>query len=103
MPGARDTIRDDERYRVVVGWDDELESFVLEVWDGGDLVSSFGEKPHEIPTLSDLLSHVAPFARVDVAMQSRLRHAARPLSDQARYADPSALLEEPADVPTDPR
>ena len=95
------TIRDDERFRVVVGWDDELETFVLAVWDAGEHVLSLGENPHEIPTVSDLLSRAAPYARIDVATVSALRHAARPLGDQARYADPSSLLDEPAKTPAD--
>jgi hypothetical protein len=101
MAGVRFTIRDDERFQVIVGWDDELESFVLQVWDGGEQVVSCGEKPHEVPTLSELLSRTGPYARVDVAVQSELRHAARPLSDQAQYPDPSELLSDDANVPQD--
>ncbi len=101
MTGARFTIRDDDRFRVVVGWNDELESFVLQVWDAREQIVRFGERPHEVPTLSDLLSHTAPYARIDVAVQSELRRAARPLSDQAQYPDPSGLLADDANVRQD--
>lgn len=103
MSECRVTIREDERFRVVVGWDDELETFVLAVWDAGELVLSLGERPHEIPTVSELLGRTAPYARIDVATVSALRHAARPLADQARYADPSPLLDQPADTTVEPR
>jgi hypothetical protein len=101
MTGPRFTIRDDDRFHVVVGWNDELESFVLRVWDAGEQVVAFGDQPHEVPTLSDLLSRTGPYARIDVAVQSELRHAARPLSDQAQYPDPSGLLADDASVRQD--
>lgn len=100
MSEKRYTIRDDDRYRVVVGWNAELETFVLLVFGARDDAArpfvDLGAKPHEVPTISDLSARTAPYATVSPAVISDLRHDARPLSDQAHYPDPSAIL---ADAP----
>lgn len=82
------TLRDDDHYLVVVGWDPDLETFYARVHDraGGSAepapVLSIGGRAHEIPTISGLITTVSRFAEVSPLTISRLRREATPLSGQ---------------------
>jgi hypothetical protein len=75
------TIRDDERYTVIVGWEDELETFYAYVFDGsrrdGEPVLALGQEPREVPTVSQLVGIVGRVADLDFDTVSTLRRDAR--------------------------
>lgn len=84
MESAGYTIRDDDRYTVIVGWEGELETFYAYVFDGstrdGEPILALGETRHEVPTLSQLVSAVGRFADLDTTTISKLRSEAMPLA-----------------------
>jgi hypothetical protein len=89
-------IRDDDRYRVVVGWDGELETFYARVLDGvsgaGAVLARVGTTRLEIATISELQHSVARFASFDAATISALRHDATALWGHGTEARPPRRL-----------
>lgn len=79
MPRTRYTIRDDERYTVVVGWEGELETFFAAVYrssDGAEPLLAVGTSPGEIRAISHLADAISGYAFVDAATVSALRQDA---------------------------
>lgn len=73
----------DDRYRVLVGWDAELETFQLTVWDnlnGGEPVLELGRRRREVVTLSQLSAQAARYLALDPTLLSVLRRDAPPLA-----------------------
>jgi hypothetical protein len=83
MASTEYVVRDDDRYTVVVGWDDDLESFFARVFSrvssDGTPLHELGTRPHEIRALSLLLEGVQGFATLDGNTVSALRHDAAAL------------------------
>ena len=81
MSATQYAIRDDLQYTVIVGWDDELESFFACVFDAatrsGEPVAVGGQEPHEITTVPQLEKLVERFASLDAGTASALRCDAR--------------------------
>ncbi len=72
-------IRDDARYRVLVGWDDDLETFYARVYTrlGHDApMHEVGTHEREIRAVSVLADAVLGFATVDAETVTALRHDA---------------------------
>jgi hypothetical protein len=81
MATTRYTIRDDDRYTVVVGWADDLETFFAAVYrspDGEEPLLAVGTSPREIRAISHLADAISGYASVDAATVSALRHDAAP-------------------------
>jgi hypothetical protein len=74
------TIRDDDRYTVVVGWEDVLETFFARVVGryrtSGEPIFNIGTRRHEIPAVSLLAEMVSGYASIDAATVSALRRLA---------------------------
>ena len=77
MSSANYILRDDLQYTVIVGWDDELESFFGCVFDArartGEPVAAVGQDRHEITAVSELAQLVGRFASLDARTASALR------------------------------
>jgi hypothetical protein len=76
------------RYEIVIGWDNPLESFFVQVWDKAsdeeEPVLWMGVKPGEVATVEALAALVRPYGEIPGAILARLREdvAARgPLTD----------------------
>jgi hypothetical protein len=84
MATTQETIRDDERYVVTVGWLDELGTFFARVYardfPRGEPLVEVGTKPGEVPTISALAEYVRGYATLPAEVVTDLRHAAAPLS-----------------------
>jgi hypothetical protein len=70
-------IRDDDRYTVVVGWQDELETFFARVFSryspNAQPLHELGTRPGEIPAVSILVEAVQGFATLDPRTVNELR------------------------------
>lgn len=84
MATTQQTIRDDQRYVVTVGWSDELESFFARVYardfPRGEPLFEVGTSEHEIRSVSDLANQLQGYATLESEVVTALRHAASPLS-----------------------
>ena len=73
-------VRDDDRYTVLVGWDEELQTFFARVFSGyspdGSPVREIGTRPGEIRALSALGDAVQGYATLDARTVTALRHDA---------------------------
>lgn len=82
-------VRDDERYRVVVGWRAELDTFFARVFShyssDGRPIHEIGTRRGEIRALSILADAVQGFVSLDGQTVSALRHdAARVMNRGSR-------------------
>ncbi len=79
MPTTDYVIRDDGLYTVVVGWNDELETFfgsvVRKFAPDGGVVYEIGTRPGEVRTLSTLCSAMMGYSSLDAQTVSALRRA----------------------------
>jgi hypothetical protein len=82
MSACHHTIRDDDECAVIVGWDEELESYYACVFPTaartGEPLLAAGQSPHEITTLSHLARVVTGYAPIDDATASALRRERTP-------------------------
>jgi hypothetical protein len=76
------------RYEIVLGWDNPLESFFVQVWDRSsdeeDPVLWMGAKPGEVATVEALAALVRPYGEIPDVILARLREdvaAREPLTD----------------------
>ena len=77
-------VRDDDRYTVVVGWEEHLGTFFARVFsrpsNDGHPIHEFGRQPGEIRAVSELADAVLGFASLDPETVTALRHDAVPLN-----------------------
>ena len=83
MATTTQTIRDDERYVVTVGWLDELETFFASVhardFPRGEPLLEIGTQVREVRTVSELAERIQGYATLPSEVVTTLRHAAAPL------------------------
>lgn len=63
---------------IVAGWDNPLETYFAQVWDGGepeagDLLLWLGGERGEVVTISALVDHLAPYAEIPEETLTSLR------------------------------
>lgn len=66
---SRHLVRDDEQYKVVVGWDPPLQTFFAQVHDLSKdeeerIILWLGTRPDELPTPNVVATTIAPWAQL---------------------------------------
>jgi len=78
-------VRDDDRYTVIVGWEEKLGTFFGRVFSrfstDGQPIQEYGTRPGEIRAVSELANAVLGFTSLDAETVTALRHDAVPLSE----------------------